>query len=144
MATTAINDVNNPNNHATVDSNGDLHTSDGVGNTLLQEIANNTSSGGGGGSSGFSTLAPGYPTQIAVGTTSIQLFPINLSRKYAHVFNNSSQPIYLQFQSDAALNQGVRIGPGNYFTLSGGDLWLGAVNAIGLIANQFIDILEGE
>lgn len=93
---------------------------------------------------GFSNLAPGYPTQISVGTNSIQIFPINSLRKYAHIMNNSSNIIYIQYQSAAALNQGVKINPGTFFTLDSANLWLGAINAIGLVSSQLIDILEGE
>lgn len=93
--------------------------------------------------SGFSTLSPGYPTQVTVGTTSIQLIASNGNRKYFHIFNNSSQPIYIQYQVSAALNQGIRINSGTFFTLDSENLWLGSINAIGFIAGQLIDVLEG-
>lgn len=93
---------------------------------------------------GFSTLAPGYPTQMSVGNTSIQIFPANPLRKYAHIFNNSSEAIFIQYSSAAALNQGIKIGPGGFFTLEIDNLWLGIINAIGLMSGQLVDILEGE
>lgn len=96
------------------------------------------------GAEGFATLAPGYPTQITVGTSSIELFPANLLRKYGHIFNNSSEAIFIQFSSAAALNQGIKIGPGSFFTLDSNNLWLGVINGIGLMAGQLISILEGE
>lgn len=92
----------------------------------------------------FSTISPGYPAQISVGTTSIQLFAANMNRKYAHIFNNSAEQIFIQYQVSAALNQGVRINPGSFFTLDSDNLWLGIVNAIGLVSSQLIDVLEGE
>lgn len=91
---------------------------------------------------GFSDLSPGYPTQLSVGTTSMELLPANAARRYAHVFNNTANAIYIQYSSAAALNQGIKLNPGNYFILSGDDLWLGVVNAIALIPNQLIDVLE--
>lgn len=93
---------------------------------------------------GFSNLAPGYPTQATVGTSSVQLFPANSLRKYGHIFNNSSQAIFIQYSSSAALNQGIKINPGTFFTLDSNNLWLGVINAIGYIPGQLIDILEGE
>lgn len=91
---------------------------------------------------GFSELSPGYPTQVSVGNTSAVLLPANPARRYAHIFNNTANPIYIQYSSSAALNQGIKLNPGNYFVLSGGDLWLGSINAIALISNQLIDVLE--
>jgi hypothetical protein len=95
-------------------------------------------------SQGFSTLTPGYPTQVSVGTTSTQLFPANSNRVYAHIFNNSAEVIFIQYQVAAALHQGVRINPGSFFTLDSDNLWLGIINAIGLVSGQLIDVLEGE
>lgn len=94
------------------------------------------------GADGFSDLSPGFPTQITVGNASAQLLPANPARRYAHVFNNTANPIFIQYSSAAALNQGIKLNPGNYFTLSGDDLWLGQINAIAALANQLIDVLE--
>lgn len=93
---------------------------------------------------GFSTISPGYPTQVSVGTVSTQLFASNANRKYAHIFNNSGEPIYIQYQVSAALNQGIRINGGSFFTLDSNNLWLGIINAIGVMTGQLIDVLEGE
>lgn len=93
--------------------------------------------------SGFSNISSGFPTQISVSNTSIQLFAVNSNRKYAHIFNNSQQAIYIQYQVSAALNQGIKINPGTFFTLETDNLWLGIINAIGLVSNQMIDVLEG-
>lgn len=92
---------------------------------------------------GFSQISPGYPTQIAVGTTSTQLLPANAARIYAHIANNSQFEIFVQYSSSAALNQGFRINPFGFCTISGGDLFKGVVNAIGVINTQLIDVLEG-
>lgn len=92
---------------------------------------------------GFDTLSPGYPTQVSVGTTSLLLIPANPLRKYAHVSNNSGESIFIQFQSSAALNQGIKIGPGGFYTLEVTNLYRGDINAIGLMAGQMIDIVEG-
>ena len=91
---------------------------------------------------GFSELSPGYPMQVDVGNVSTELLPANAARRYAHIFNNTPNAIFIQYSATAALNQGVKLNPGNYFVLSGGDLWLGSINAIALIPNQLIDILE--
>lgn len=96
------------------------------------------------GAAGFSTISPGYPTQVSVGTTSIQLFAANTNRVYAHIFNNSSQMIFIQYEVSAALNQGIRVNPGSFFTLNSDNLWLGIINAIGVMSGQLIDVLEGE
>lgn len=92
---------------------------------------------------GFDTLSPGYPTQRTVGTTSVTIIPSNVNRKYAHVSNNSGEVIFIQFQVSAALNQGVKIWPGGFYTLEETNLWRGDINAIGLMAGQLIDVLEG-
>lgn len=93
--------------------------------------------------SGFDTLSVG-PLQATVGTISVQIFAANPDRKYAHIVNNSASNIYIQYQADAVLNQGIRIPPGAFFTLESTNLWLGIVNAIGVMSGQLIDILEGE
>lgn len=150
MATTQIKDGFNggSDNQLKVNDDGSINvvTGGSVGNNV------NISSVGGNAvttslpvsQQGFSNLGPGYPTQISVGTTSVQLFPANVIRKYAHIFNNSSQPIFIQYSSVAALNQGIKINSGTFFTLEVDNLWLGVVNAIGLVSGQLIDILEGE
>lgn len=107
-----------------------------------------TSSGGGGGGgvvtpAGFGTISPGYPTQVSVGTTSVQILPDNANRLYAHVVNNTQFIIFIQYLSDAALNQGIKIQPGNFYTIDSSNLYKGVVNAIGTIDAQLIDILEG-
>lgn len=99
--------------------------------------------GGGGGSNGFSSITPGLPAQIAVGTTSIVLLVANTLRKYAHFFNNSTEAIFLQFQGTAALNQGIKVGPGSFYTLETSNLYLGDINAIGLVTGQLISVVEG-
>lgn len=93
---------------------------------------------------GFSIISPGYPMQVNLGTTSAILVASNPLRKYAHIFNNSTEAIFIQFQSSAALNQGIKVGPGSFFTLDTINLWLGDVNGIGLMAGQLISVLEGE
>lgn len=92
---------------------------------------------------GFDTLtAP--PGQIAVGLTTTVLFSANPNRKYAHIVNNSSDSIYIQYSSNAALNQGIKIPPNTLYTIESTNLWLGSINAIGVSGSQLIDILEGE
>lgn len=135
MATTIIKSTDSD-NQAKVDNTGHLLITDG-GQPL--NVTGNLTVG-----SGFITISPGYPTQVTVGTTSVQLFPAYPTRKYAHIFNNSTQAIYIQYQSSAAPNQGIKIAPGSFFTLDSDNLWLGVVNAIGIIAGQMIDVLQGE
>lgn len=93
---------------------------------------------------GFSDLSPGYPTQVTVGITSVQLLPANSARKYAYIFNNSTEAIFIQYQVSAALNQGIKINPGTLLELNTSNLWLGIINGIGYIANQMISVLDGE
>lgn len=92
-------------------------------------------------SEGFETISVG-PTQISIGTVSTQLLAANANRLYAHIINNTSNEIYIQYSSAAALNQGLKLQAGGTLFVSGGDLWLGAVNAIALMPNQLIDVLE--
>lgn len=94
-------------------------------------------------SNGFDTLAVG-PTQVLIGLASSLLLDANPNRKYAHISNNSGQTIFIQYASGAALNQGIKIPPNALFTIESNNLWLGTINAIGVMSNQLIDILEGE
>lgn len=142
MATTQIKSGSSD-FQADVNSSNQLEVTDTTSQALLQEIVTNTSGGVTPGSEGFSTITPGFPTQINVGTNSTQLFAANPSRLYGHIFNNSAQPIYIQYQVSAALYQGIKINQGTFFTLELDNLWLGIVNAIGFIPNQLIDVLEG-
>ncbi len=96
------------------------------------------------GSQGFSNLSPGSPGQISVSTSNVQLLAANPNRKYAHIYNNSGMTIFIQYSAAAAINQGVKIPPNSFFTIESNNLWLGAINAIGVSNNQLIDILEGE
>ncbi len=93
---------------------------------------------------GFSSLSAGSPGQVAVGLNSTTLLAANPNRSYAHIYNNSGNPIYIQYSAAAALNQGVKIPPNGFFTIETNNLWLGAINAIGVTNNQLVDILEGE
>lgn len=93
---------------------------------------------------GFSVITPGYPVQITVTGISSVILPANPLRKYAHIINNSSDAIFIQFKIAAALNAGIKIGSGGLFFISGNDLWLGDVTAIATTSSQIIDVLEGE
>lgn len=84
------------------------------------------------------------PSQITVGLTSTQLFAPNPNRQYAHISNNSGDTIYIQYTNPAVLNQGIKLPPNTFYTIEFNNLWLGAVNAVGVVSSQLIDILEGE
>lgn len=127
MSSTNVKDVNND-YYLKINSDGSINVVGG---------------GGGGTTTGFSAITAGYPAQVAVGTTSVELLPANPLRKYAHFFNNSNEAIFIQFQATAALNQGVKVGPGSFFTLELNNLWQGSVNAIGLMAGQLVSVVEG-
>lgn len=130
-----------------------ISTSSSGGNVNIQDTNGNPITATGGalnvnatisGNEGFSNLTPGTPTQIAVGTSSTTLLIANPNRKYAHIINNSGNTIYIQYSVSAALNQGIKLpGFGSIYTIESSNLWLGEINAIGLIAGQLIDILEG-
>lgn len=92
---------------------------------------------------GFDTLT-NPPGQIDVGLTTTILLIANPNRKYAHIVNNSGNPIFIQYDTSAALNQGIKIPPNTLYTIESTNLWLGSVNAIGVAGSQLIDILEGE
>lgn len=105
-----------------------------------------SSSGGGGGGgavtpTGFATPVSGSPTQVSVSSTTTTLFAPNATRAYAHIFNNSGETIYIQFSANAVLMQGIRLGPGTFFTISGYELWLGQINAI-CSSTALIDTFE--
>lgn len=107
-----------------------------------------TSGGGGGGNvtttpAGFGNLSPGYPTQVSVTTSSSVLLPSNIARLYAHIVNNTQFEIFIQYSSAAALNQGIKLQPGNFYTIDSSNLYTGVVNAIGSAGTQLIDVLEG-
>lgn len=91
---------------------------------------------------GFDTVSAGG--QVSVGLTSVTLLSANPGRKYAHIFNNSGSTIFIQYASNAVLNQGIRIPPNAFYTIETNNLWLGAVNAVGVENAQLIDVLEGE
>lgn len=92
---------------------------------------------------GFDTLT-NPPGQISVGLTTTILLVANPDRKYAHISNNSGNPIFIQFNTAAALNQGIKIPAFGLYTIESTNLWLGSINAVGIVASQLIDILEGE
>jgi hypothetical protein len=153
MATTQIKDGFNggSDNQLKVNSDGSINVTGGggTGGTVkIQDSNGNPITSTNGALNveqvGFSTITPGYPTQISVGTSSTQLFAANPNRKYAHIVNNTSETIFIQFQVSAALNQGIKMNPGSFYTLESTNLWLGVVNAIGNLPSQLIDVLEGE
>lgn len=129
-----------------------ISTSSSGGNVNIQDTNGNPINSTGGAlnvtgnltvSDGFDTLTPGTPTQLSVGTTSTTLFVANPNRKYAHIVNNSGETIFIQYSVAAALNQGIKLSAGSFFTIESTNLWLGEINAIGVMSNQLIDILEG-
>lgn len=93
---------------------------------------------------GFNVIVAGYPTQIAVGPDSIEILPANPLRAYAHVINNSSYKVFVQYGVVAQLNRGFPLSVGSIMFISGDDLYRGAVNAISPVANTLIEILDGE
>lgn len=106
-----------------------------------------TSGGGGGGGggaitpTGFNTPV-GTPGQVAVNSTSTILFPPNTSRAYAHIINNSTSPIYIQYFVDAIFRQGFPVLPNGVLFISGFDLTYGQVSAISNVDGVLIDVLE--
>ncbi len=92
--------------------------------------------------SGFSSKS-GLPAQIAVTGASTQLLAGNAARKYAHFINNSSAVVFIQFGSAAVIGQGIKLNLGAMYSLSGFELWQGAVNAVSASGTVNIDIFEG-
>lgn len=92
---------------------------------------------------GFDTLT-NPPGQVAVALTTTLLLAANPNRKYAHISNNSGNPVFIQFDTAAVLNQGIRIPAFGLYTIESNNLWLGSINAISVVAGTLIDILEGE
>lgn len=94
------------------------------------------------GEPGFGTPSTGFPKQVTVTTSSTELFASNLSRRYAHIFNNSNSPIYIQYNDVAVVGKGVRIPKNAFYTISGNELWLGTVNAISTSGSVDVDVME--
>jgi hypothetical protein len=89
---------------------------------------------------GFSTInVSGF---VVVQSTSTQLLASNSARKYAHIINNSSTPVFIQFGAAAVTGRGIKLTVGAMYTMSGYELFLGAINAISTTTTN-IDILEG-
>lgn len=91
-------------------------------------------------SSGWSTV--NVSTTINVTNASIQLLAANENRKYLYIANNDTQPVYLQLGNSAIYGRGIRLNNGAVFIMSGSELFLGEINAIG-IGPVVIDVLEG-
>lgn len=92
---------------------------------------------------GFGNATAGFPKQVPVGITSVILLPANPNRAYAHIFNNGSQPVYVQYAAPAASSQGIRLNVGSFYTISGAELWLGSVNAVTASGTVNVDVMEG-
>lgn len=91
---------------------------------------------------GFSVVA--ISTSVLVQTSSTQLLAANLNRAYAHITNNNSTPVYIQYGANAVIGRGIRLNGGAMFTISGSELFLGKITAISSIPNLEIDVFEGE
>lgn len=90
---------------------------------------------------GFSNIA--FSGQVSVSGTSSALLAANTNRKYVHFTNNSNISVYIQYGSQAALNQGIKLLPNALLTLSGFELYMGQINAISAGSTTLIDVLEG-
>lgn len=84
-------------------------------------------------------------TAPAVTNASTAILAANALRKYLLVQNNhATATIYLNFSAAATLLNGVKIGPGGSIEIAGMAAHLGAVNAIGDIANNTaVIVVEG-
>lgn len=91
---------------------------------------------------GYDSFTQGTPKQVSILTTSTPILaanPLCIAREF---INNSSSTIFLQYNIPAGLNQGKRIKPGGFLTLTGNELYTGAINAIAT-ANANLDVIEG-
>ena len=92
---------------------------------------------------GFGNVSAGFPKQVPIGASSVVLLPANPLRAYAHIFNNGTQAVYVQYASPAAVSQGIRLNVGSFYTISGAELWLGSVNAVSASGTVNVDVMEG-
>lgn len=74
--------------------------------------------------------------------TSTLLLPAFPDRLFLCISNNSQKMVYLQFGSPAVYGRGIRLNAGGRLSLSGSELFLGEIYAVGITLTD-IDILEG-
>lgn len=82
------------------------------------------------------------PVTVANATTAVAA--ANADRKWLLIINNSDETIYLKLGAAAVLNQGIRINAsGGSLELTGGSIYVGAVNGICASGGKVALVTEG-
>lgn len=90
------------------------------------------------------SFSNGSNTRPSITNTSSTILAFNNNRKYALIINNSGQNVYLKFQDDAVVGEGIPLPSGTIFEISADNLWVGSINAIrGGGGTSVIDVFEG-
>ena len=79
---------------------------------------------------------------VTVGSTSTAVLAANADRRYAELFNDSDQTIYLSLGGDAALHSGPAIPAGSSYVIAAGNLYQGAVTAICADGGKVLTVVE--
>ena len=92
------------------------------------------------------TAAPGFsngtPVTTNIGTTSVVALAANTNRLYAHIINQGTVPIYIQFNAAAVVNTGITLLPKGIFVISQETLFQGQINTI-CGSSGIIEVFEG-
>lgn len=81
----------------------------------------------------------GNTSQTTIGVASGALVGANPTRKAVYIYNNGSQPIFINYGSAAVAVTSFPLAPAGYLIE---DKFLGAINAIALVAGQDVRMLE--
>jgi hypothetical protein len=83
-------------------------------------------------------------TAVTVGAATTAVAAANADRKWLLIINNSDETIYLKLGAAAVLNQGIRINAaGGALELTGGSIYVGAVNGICASGGKVALVTEG-
>ena len=82
------------------------------------------------------------PVTVGAGTTAVAA--ANADRKWLLLVNNSDETIYVKLGAAAVAGQGIRINAaGGSLELTGGSLYVGAVNGICASGGKVVLVTEG-
>lgn len=92
-------------------------------------------------SAAFSTASNTRPSVTNVAST---ILAANSNRKYVLISNNTGATIYLKLGATAVVDQGIRIGPNDFYEIRLINLWTGSISAIKATAVAVnLDVFEG-
>ena len=83
-------------------------------------------------------------TSVTVGVATGEALAANVARANAVFVNDSSETIYLARGNDAVVGSGIRLNAnGGSYEIDGGNLFVGAINAIATGAGANLTVSEG-